>query len=169
MRSLAAIVSLTLSYAACSNASPDEQGGSLRFDPTPEIDAGPDCGDPNADAGSGQAWSDLYRDYFGPTAVSGCGGTVGACHGEAEGLGAEASNFVCAGGVSGCYSGITSSAAGLLTVGDTTDSPTTTGLYAVLRKTCGGGEMPKEPASFSFSPADMKRIADWIGAGAPDN
>ncbi len=155
--------------AACTNAPPDEAGGGLRFDPVPAVDAGADCGDPAADAGSGDGWSDLYRDYFGPTAVSSCAGTTGACHGGADGLGAAASGFICAGGVSGCYTGITGPGAGLVTVGDTKDDPTTSGLYAVLRKECIGGQMPKEPATFAFSPADLKRITAWIGAGAPNN
>ena len=153
--------------AGCTNTPETEQGGDPRFDasppPTPATDAG--CGDPNADAGNGHAWSNLYRDYFGPTGVASCAGTAGMCHGDANSLGAKASNYVCAGGVSGCYSGITA----LVTVGDTEDDPTNSALYAVLRKACAGGTMPKEPASFSFSAADMKRITDWIGAGSPNN
>jgi hypothetical protein len=160
---------------ACTNASPTEEGGDPRFDasppasdPPPALDSGA-CGDPNADAGFGQAWSDLYRDYFGPSGIASCAGTAGACHGEPTGLGAQSSNYVCAGGVSGCYDGITNKAAGIVTVGDTTDDPTNSGLYAVLRKACIGGSMPKQPASVTFSPADMKRITGWIGAGAPNN
>jgi hypothetical protein len=157
--------------AGCTNAPPTEEGGDPRFDASPPP-LSPDsaaCGAPDADAGSGHAWSDLYRDYFGPTGIASCAGTAGACHGDANGLGAKGSNFVCAASVSGCYSGITSTSVGLVTVGDTTDDPTTSGLYAVLRKACIGGAMPKEPASVSFTTADMKRITDWIGAGAPNN
>ena len=29
--------------------------------------------------------------------------------------------------------------------------------------------MPKVPANFYFSAADMARIDDWIAAGAPNN
>lgn len=165
-----AALSLCVSVAiACTNAPATEQGGDLRFDPSPVASADASCGDPNADAGDGHAWSDLYGDYFGPSAISSCAGTAGACHGEATGLGAQNSGFVCAGGVSSCYTGITSTTAALVTVGDTTDDPTNSGLYAVLRKACIGGQMPKEPATFTFSSADMKRITDWIGAGAPNN
>ena len=35
------------------------------------------------------------------------------CHGEASGFGAQASGFVCAGGVTGCFQGMTSPSAGL--------------------------------------------------------
>ena len=168
---LAAGLLLSAFVAACTNAPPAEEGGDLRFDPTPptaSADSGA-CGDPNADAGFGEGWGDLYRDYFGPGGIASCAGTAGACHGEANGLGAQSSQFVCAGGVSGCYQGITSPSNGLVTVGDTKDDPKNSGLYAVLRKACIGGGMPKQPASVTFSPADMKRITAWIGAGAPNN
>jgi hypothetical protein len=168
---------LLFSVAACTNASGTEDGGEVRLGPTPTQQAAPEdagedaCSNTGVDAGFGSGWSDLYRDYFGPppTGVASCAGTVGACHGEPSGMGAVSSNFVCAGGVQGCYAGITSPSAGLVTVGDTTDDPTDSSLYAVLRKACIGGEMPKQPANFFFSAADMKRITDWIGAGAPNN
>jgi hypothetical protein len=163
---------LALLLAACTNAPGTEEGGDARFDASPPSvpvndDGGGSC-TPAADAGASN-WASLYADYFGPSGVASCAGTVGQCHGESSGLGAQASEYVCAGGVSGCYSGITNVMAGLVTVGDTKDDPTTSTLYLTLRKTCGGGSMPKEPASFDFSANDMKRIADWIGAGAPDN
>jgi hypothetical protein len=165
---LTGLAVLSLSAAiACTNAPAEEEGGGLRFDPTP--DAG--CGTASAtvDAGDGHNWSDLYRDYFGPTGIASCAGTAGACHGEPTGLGAQNSGFTCAGGVSGCYTGITSPTAALVTVGDTKDDPTNSSLYLVLRKACGGGEMPKVPATLTFSVADMKRITDWIAAGSPNN
>ena len=158
--------------AACSSASPNEQGGTPRFDasaPTSASSEDGGCGSTDFDASEGTGWSDLYRDYFGPTGVASCAGTAAACHGDANSLGAQNSGYVCSGTVAGCYAGITSTAADLVTVGDTTDDPTTSTLYLTLRKACGGGVMPKEPADFFFSAADMKRIADWIGAGAPNN
>jgi hypothetical protein len=166
-----AVVSLGAFAGACTNAASTEEGGGLRFDPTVSAseDGGDACGSADFDANEGTNWTSLYNDFFGPSGVASCAGTVGQCHGEASGLGAQASNYVCAGGVTGCYQGITNSAAGLVTVGDTTDSPLTSTLYLTLRKACGGGTMPKQPANFFFSAADMQRIADWIGAGAPDN
>jgi hypothetical protein len=171
LRSLAAKLaagSLTL-LCACTNAPGAEEGGNPRFDAAAPVATvnGAVCV-PEEDAGS-SAWSSLYADYFGPTGVASCAGSAGQCHGDANGLGAQASSYVCAGGVSGCYQGITSTAADLVTVGDTKGDPTATALYLTLRKTCGGGVMPLEPASFHFSATDMKRIADWIRAGAPDD
>jgi len=165
------VFSFALLAAGCSSASPDEQGGGARFDAAaPSVssndDGGDACGSPDFDAAEGTGWSDLYRDYFGPTAPASCAGTVGQCHGEASGLGAQASGFVCAGGVTGCYQGITSPSAGL--IGEATN-PTGSSLYATLRKTCAGGIMPKVPADFYFGAADMARITDWLAAGAPDN
>jgi hypothetical protein len=171
--SLSALALLAL--AACSSAPGAEEGGAVLFTPTAASTSPSDAGDDacssnaNVDAGFGSGWSDLYRDYFGPTGQASCAGTAGACHGDPTATGAVNSDYVCAGTVAGCYAGITSGSAGLVTIGDTTDDPTTSGLYGVLRKACIGGEMPKQPANFFFSAADMKRITDWIGAGAPNN
>jgi hypothetical protein len=164
-------LAVVLLAAGCSSATPDEQGGGDRFDaaaPSTSIgdDGGDACGATGFDAAEGTGWSDLYRDFFGPTATASCAGTVGQCHGEASGLGAQASAFVCAGGVSGCYQGMTLPAAGLVS---DQSNPTGSTLYGTLRKTCGGGIMPKVPATYFFSPADMERISDWISAGAPNN
>jgi hypothetical protein len=166
------VAGLVIFLGACTNAPGTEEGGDERFDASASTSStGGDggCGAPTTAGDAGAGWGDLYADFFGPAAVSGCAGAVGQCHGESSGLGAQASDFVCAGGASGCYTGITASAAGLVTVGDTKDDPTTSTLYLTLRKSCGGGSMPKEPASFAFSAADMARITDWIGAGAPNN
>ncbi len=150
---------------ACVNAPDSEAGGTLRFDNSSDAA----CAPPDTDAGSGDNWGALYRDYFGTTGKASCAGTAGACHGDATSLGAENSNFVCGTTVGDCYTGITSTSVGIVTVGDTTDDPKNSGLYAVLRKTCGGGAMPKEPATVTFTPGDMARIAGWIGAGSPNN
>jgi hypothetical protein len=159
---------ITLAFlAACTNATSTEEGGDPRYDaaptPAPEGDGG------NTTTDAGHAWSDLYRDYFGPTGAASCAGTSGQCHGDTSSLGYQASDYVCPGSASACYAGITSPQAGLVPVNDTTGDPTLTSLYATLRKEGGGGEMPKEPASFSFTPSDMKRITDWIQAGAPND
>jgi hypothetical protein len=157
--------------SACASASPNEQGGTPRFDAgAPQIseneDGGDACGSTAFDAAEGTGWSDLYRDYFGPTAVSSCSGTAGQCHGVG-GVGTSA--WTCGATVASCYQGITNPADDIVTVGDTTDDPTTSTLYVALRKQCGGGTMPKAPATFVFSASDMKRITDWIGAGAPND
>ena len=179
LRELGTVTALSVlalaALAACSSAPGAEEGGQVLLSSTPATttspsDGGDDaCSSANVDAGFGSAWSDLYRDYFGPTGQASCAGTAGACHGDPTATGAVNSDYVCTGTVAGCYAGITSGSAGLVTIGDTTDDPTTSGLYGVLRKACIGGEMPKQPANFFFSAADMKRITDWIGAGAPNN
>jgi hypothetical protein len=170
-RALCGRLFLALLVAGCSSAAPDEQGGDDRFDATaPPVsandDSGDACGNTGFDAALGTGWSDLYADYFGPTAPASCAGTVGQCHGEGSGLGAQASGFVCSGGVTGCYQSLTDPSNGL--VGQPSD-PTGSTLYATLRKACGGGVMPKVPADFYFSAADMARIDDWLAAGTPDN
>jgi hypothetical protein len=160
--SLALLVSVVL--GGCS-ASPNEEGGDARF-AVAEVDGG-ECAD-MADAGSGTGWSDIYRDYFGPMGKASCAGN-GQCHGNSTQPGAQASGYVCGPTAAECYSGITSASANLVTVGDTTDDPTTTALYAVLRKCSGGGTMPQSPATLMFTSVDMTRIAAWIKAGAPNN
>ena len=66
---------------------------------------------------------------------------------------------------SGCYAGITSLAAGLLTSDEPFDS---TRLYVNLRKSSGGGTMPKTPA-YTFTPEDIQRLSSWVAAGAQDD
>ncbi len=144
------------------SAPPGEDGGEARFAVAANVCA------PSGDAGSGTTWSDLHRDYFGPTGKASCAGT-GQCHGDGAQPGAQASGYVCGPTAAACYAGITSQSANLLTVGDTTDDPTTTLLYATLRKCSGGGTMPLSPANLQFTSADMARIAAWIKSGAPDN
>jgi hypothetical protein len=162
---------LSASWAAgCASAPSSEEGGDPRFDTSPGETVEGDACAPTGDAGSGTGWSDLYRDYFGPTGVASCAGSPGQCHGDTQGLGYQSSQYLCANGVQGCYQGITSAQADLVTVGDTKDDPRLSTLYGVLRKSCpAGGTMPLQPSTLVFSPADMARIAAWIGAGAPNN
>jgi len=160
---------LGLSVLIACSASPNEDGGNARFDASPAATGdGGACDDTTGDAGSGTAWSELYRDYFGPTGKASCAGT-GQCHGSTSQSGYAASGYVCPGTSTACYTGITSQSANLVTVGDTTDDPTTTVLYSVLRKCSGGGSMPQQPASLMFTSADMARVAAWIKAGAPND
>lgn len=161
---------LALAFAGCS-ASGNVSGGDLRFDAGPEqpvdLDGAAYCGYPEAGAAKGHTWPDLYRDYFGPTGAASCAGN-GTCHGDANQPGAQASNYVCGPDSDGCYDGITSPRAGLLMKGDTTSDPKSTSLYAILRKKCGTGSMPKSPP-FAFDAGDIQRIVDWLRAGAPKN
>jgi hypothetical protein len=159
-------------FAACSDAHGTVSGGEPRFDASPEgafTDTGVGCtlADANADVGSGHAWTDLYRDYFGPTGKASCAGD-GTCHGDKDQEGAVNSGYVCGHDADTCYTGITSPSAGLVMVGDTTTDPKSTTLYAILRKKCGGGIMPRKPA-YAFDAPDIQRIVDWLRAGAPKN
>jgi hypothetical protein len=163
---LLALVSVAGSILSACSAPSNEDGGDARF-ALAEADGGA-CSALDPDAGSGTAWSDLYRDYFGPTGEASCAGN-GQCHGNTTQAGYLGSGYVCGPTAAECYTGITSTAAGLVTVGDTTDDPTLTPLYTVLRKCSGTGSMPKLPADLMFTSADMARIAAWIKAGAPNN
>ena len=170
VRLLGALI-LGIGAASCSDAKGTATGGAPLFDAaigeTTEPSDASSCGDPTRDAGSGHAWADLYRDYFGPEGQASCSGT-GACHASATDKGAVNSDFVCGADAEACYAGITSPQAGLVFAGDKTTDPKSTTLYAVLRKKCGGGSMPDEP-KFAFDTADMQRIVDWMRAGSPKN
>ena len=160
-------MALACASAGCVDGN-GETGGEARFDAAPPAAPVP-CEEAGADAGSGTAWGDLYRDYFGPSGKASCAGN-GQCHGASSEQGAQSSNFVCPGTAAGCYQGITSTSAGLVTPGDTTTDPTTTTLYLTLRKECNlGGVMPKSPADVYFTPSDLNRITAWIKAGAPND
>jgi len=116
--------------------------------------------------GTGHTFTDLYQDYFGRVGGSGCAGN-GRCHGAADQPGSIAShNFVCPpADKDTCYQGLQTAA--LATSADE-GAPEQSGLYLVLRKSSGGGSMPKAPVC-AFDDTDMKRIADWIRAGAPND
>ncbi len=168
---VAAALAIGTAFAAsvmlgCSAAS-NEEGGNPKFDAAPP-NGGDDAGSCSAaeDAGTSDTWSSLYLDYFGPTGKASCAGT-GVCHGDTTQAGYKASGYVCGGTADECYTGITASAAGLLTP---ISDPTGTELYAVLRKcSTGTGTMPQSPASVYFTTGDMARIAAWIQAGAPND
>jgi hypothetical protein len=173
MRRLGAVllaVSLAGTTALACSAPPNEEGGTPRFDASPPStseDAGL-CVD-DSDAGTGDTWTSLYADYFGPTGKASCAGT-GVCHGDTTQAGYLGSNYDCGHTAADCYTGITSAAAGIVTAGQPVSDPTTTGLYVVLRKCSGGvGSMPKAPADVAFTTGDMARIGAWIQAGAPND
>ncbi|WP_394848384.1 hypothetical protein LZC95_13095 [Pendulispora brunnea] len=120
--------------------------------------------------GTGFTFTELYKDYFGHVGPGGCAGN-GRCHGSSDQPGALGSNgFICPAenepdGKDTCYQHLRD--AGLVAEADQT-APEHSPLYLVLRKSTGGGTMPKAPVC-AFDEVDMKRIANWIRAGAPDN
>jgi hypothetical protein len=79
--------------AACTDAGGSVSGGDLVFEGgapvvTSTVDAGPG-------AGTGTTFTDLYRDFFGPSGAAKCAGN-GACHGAADQPGAMASGgYIC--------------------------------------------------------------------------
>jgi hypothetical protein len=82
---------LLLPMAACTDAGGKASGGELTFEAgTPVVtqEAGPG-------QGTGTAFSDLYRDFFGPKGAAKCSGN-GSCHGGPTQPGALASGgYVC--------------------------------------------------------------------------
>ncbi|WP_394837884.1 hypothetical protein LVJ94_13310 [Pendulispora rubella] len=120
--------------------------------------------------GTGFTFTELYQDYFGRVGPGGCAGN-GRCHGSSDQPGSLGSNgFVCPpenepDGKDTCYQHLRD--AGLVAETEQT-APEHSPLYVVLRKSTGGGIMPKAPVC-AFDEVDMKRIASWIRAGAPDN
>jgi hypothetical protein len=155
---------------SCSDAKGNATGGDPRFDaalpPLPIIDASA------SDAGCashGATWSDLYCDFFGAGPPGpGCSGTAGQCHGATGDPGAAASLFICGKTKDDCFKGITDKTASLVDTGN----PPGSGLVTVLRHQQNGvtaGSMPFEPKTYVFSPDAIKRIEDWMSAGAPNN
>ncbi len=115
------------------------------------------------DRGDGSTFADLYRDFFGPTGGASCS-AQSICHVDG-GTGAQTSGgYICAPDQQACWSAMTST---IVPRGGSA-TPEETPLYKVLRKappTPGSGPMPRN-SSFAFCPDDLKRIADWIAAGA---
>jgi hypothetical protein len=115
------------------------------------------------DRGDGSTFSDLYRDFFGPTGRASCS-AQSICH-VRGGTGAQTSGgYVCVPDQASCWSSMTST---IVPHGGSA-SPEQTTLYKALRKappTPGSGPMPRN-SSFAFCPDDLKRIADWISTGA---
>ena len=150
--------------AGCYDAPQAPLGGEPRFDAAPSATAL----DGGRDTGTGSTWAALYESFFGPRGVASCAGD-GHCHGAAEQEGAQVSRgYVCPPDRDGCYRGITNPTTKLVVPGDMTTPPEQTGLHIVLRKTSGGGIMPKRP-EFAFTPEDMARIHEWIRRGAPND
>lgn len=163
-----------MAAAACSdNATvPVTDAGTMQAE---EEDAGADVEidrpEEREDAGSGSTFTDLYRDFFGPTGKATCAGD-GLCHGTSAAAGAKGSGgFVCAADATACWTSMTSGRSALVTTADAAD-PTKSTLYLTLRhrRVDGSlaGSMPKRPL-YVFSTASMQRIAAWIQAGAKND
>jgi len=141
------------------------QGGERRFTPTvptaPEEDAG--------EEGTSALFSDLFRDYFGPTGRASCAGN-GACHGTAAEAGSASSGFVCGSNASECRTSMLAMPLVLVAPGNVDTSYL---VQVIRRRNAAGvveGFMPKSPPfSYTFTERGMARIRAWIAEGAQDN
>ncbi len=162
------IAILAFALGACADASGEVKGGEPKFDPTPP--AAPEqkiCPSKDeADAGSGATWTDLWRDYFGPTGAASC--TDASCHGSPSGAGVRF-GMLCV-DQAGCQESL--HAKGVILPSDA-DAPEESMFYKVLRR-CDAqdqtlGTMPQRPSSYTFSPTSLARIATWLRNGAPND
>ncbi len=152
-----------VTLAACAAEDGGVQGPKAKPD-TPGVVAS------QADAGGGTTWTDLYRDFFGPTAPASCAGSGGACHGAPGQSGARVSGYVCA-TRDGCRASMLSADTGLVQESDFA-APEESTLVTVLRRRSATGElegtMPKG-SSYELSHDAIARIEAWIRSGAPDD
>jgi len=192
---VAVIVPAALFPLACTDASGNESGGDPTFEagtPATVTEGGPG-------GGTGTTWTDLYRDFFGPTGAAKCAGNA-MCHGAADQPGAKATGgYVCpdvmavvdagssdAGDAGGnpnaatakkqCRDTMTS----VIIVDPPFSGMSTCGqpfakayMHNVIRKAthdpADENNMPRSPYTYVFSDADVKRIDTWVQAGCPDN
>jgi hypothetical protein len=158
------------SAVACSSSDPASSGSDSGTGGADVGDASTDVDRPEerADAGSGATFTDLYRDFFGPTGQASCAGD-GLCHGSPEKAGAKGSSgFVCGIEKTACWTSMTTGASALVTSADATNPSTSTLVLTLRHRRPDGaviGNMPKRPL-YVFSVASMQRITAWIAAGA---
>ena len=155
--------------AACAEASGDVRGGELAFDPTPPAFVEPNACPvkDEADAGSGTAWSDLWRDLFGPTGAAKCADPI--CHGSPSTTASKV-GLLCV-DQAGCRQSLFDK--GLIQDPADFASPETSAFYTILRR-CDAqdqtvGTMPQRPSSYIFSPASLARVSTWMRNGAPND
>ncbi len=153
-------MAMTAVLVGCYGDPPTVTGGEARFDAAPP----PPKDELTIDRAGGSKWSELYRDYFGPTGAASCAGD-GACHGSAGQAGARASEYVCPSTANGCYEGMVK---GGLIPPRAGQGPEGSVLHVVLRKADGSGFMPKRPPKV-FGEVDMARIDAWLAQGAPND
>ncbi|MEO6420099.1 MAG: hypothetical protein ABIP39_11855 [Polyangiaceae bacterium] len=154
---------------ACTSGNPS--GGDARFDAGPVPVPPMLCHPKLKPLGDGHTWVDLYQDYFGPAGGANCGGVNPAnCHGQSDGKGAMASNFVCPPTRDDCYAGMTKGIKSTLPSNVPAGTPAKDTILIQILRTADGtsGSMPKSPVC-SFDTNDFQRITDWIKAGAPND
>jgi hypothetical protein len=160
--------------ASCATASGGPEGGDL----TP---AGRDAATPPPfDAGIfvdaavieklclSPAWSDLYRNLFGPTGRGGSCSFERDCHGTPEGSGARSGSGIECYDERGCCVSLFEK--GLIRPSNF-KQPEKAFLFGILRRQVDGGRlgiMPKEPSDYVFSPESLESIREWIRSGAAE-
>jgi hypothetical protein len=165
--SLSCVVAMAI--VACATAGGEVTIGPERFDasrpPAPEQPCFIEKGD-------GSKWSDLYRDFFGPTGQAGSCSFRTNCHGNADQAGARDSfGFVCGGDKSECRATLVKT--GFVTEEDKANPEKAGLLLGLLRLRNPDGTfrgiMPKEPANCVFTDKSLTRIKTWIANGIPDD
>jgi len=124
-------------------------------------------------------WTYLYDCYFGPLGLANCS-AQSQCHASIDGLGAQLGyGFVCGPTSDTCWKGMTLTSAPAL-VPKVVPDPTKTFLYTALHKTTGtpatlANNMPLESPgnptipAYTFTPAELACIVDWMKAGAKED
>jgi hypothetical protein len=159
---------LAVSVAACAEASGDVSGGEVLITPKPAAYRGCDVTE-SIDAGSGDRWSDLFRDLFAANAPGACASA--ACHGSDDGEGFKKSSFRCDNDKDKCREGFL--AYGLVFVPADVANPADANLFRYVRHCDDSretvGSMPKSPDTYFFSKASIARMQAWIAKGAPND
>jgi hypothetical protein len=159
---------LLASSTGCTDATGEIIGGQPLFVEGDDAsdDAGPsECLDAG-DRGSGSTFTDLYRDFFGPTGLASCT-AMSACHISPMGRGYKNTHYTCSPDQSTCWMTMTTS----IVPSGGSATPETTTMYRALRKAPPiphSGPMPLG-STFAFCPSDLQRIAEWIADGAQNN
>ncbi len=164
-----AFVAITI--VACATAGGEFNAGTEKFDAAPPPAPGPaaaaEC---TIESGSGEKWSDLYRDIFGPTSRPGSCSFASFCHGDPDHSGAKSSNFICSDQVK-CRETLVAN--GWITDADKADPSKSAFLAGLLRlKNPDGsfrGFMPEQPGDCFFSDASVARVSAWIANGFPND
>ncbi len=166
------ILTSVLALVACTGGEAGvPENGSPILDVPVVVDAGDAAvaPDPCADAGDrgdGSTFTDLYRDFFGPTGLASCS-AKSICH-VPGGTGMQTSGgYVCSPDQDTCWASMTA----VIVPDGGSSAPESTTLYKVLRKappTPGSGPMPRNSA-FAFCPNDLARIKAWIASGATND
>lgn len=169
---------------ACTDAGGTVSGGDLTFEGGAPavisvVDAGPG-------AGTGTKWTDLYRDFFGPTGAAKCAGN-GQCHGAADQPGAVASGgYICPDVTPPPDAGSNPAKAQCrdtmtkVIIVSPPGGPSSCGqpfakayMHNVIRKATAAADdennMPRSPFTYTFSDADVARIDTWVQAGCKDD